>query len=98
LKSCSSRATARAIGARHRPLRRPRPDLPRDLTDMVDACLVSRPNRRPTLEELGTAIEDSLDHLQDDAPEHRPRVMLRLSAVACAATAAGFLIAAHGGI
>ncbi len=36
-------ATARAIGARHRPLRRLRPDLPRELTDAVDACLEARP-------------------------------------------------------
>jgi serine/threonine protein kinase len=94
----SPAATARAIGARHRPLRRLRADLPRELTDTVDACLVSRPNRRLSLEELGTAIEDSLDYLDDHAPERRPRVLLRLSAVACAASAAGFLIAAHGGI
>jgi hypothetical protein len=61
-------ATARAIGARQRPLRRLRPDLPRELSDAVDACLQSRPDRRPSLEELGGALESSLDRLA----EHRP--------------------------
>src|SRR6185312_6497515 len=49
-------ATARAIGSRPRSLRRLRPDLPRELTDTVDGCLEARPGRRPSLEELGTAI------------------------------------------
>jgi serine/threonine protein kinase len=89
-------ATARAIGGRHRPLRRLRPDLPRELSDAVDACLVSRPRRRPSLEELGTAIEDALDQLADHPAERRPRVLLRLAAIATAATAVGFLIAGHG--
>ena len=34
-------ATARSIGARTRPLRRLRPDLPRELTETVDACLAA---------------------------------------------------------
>lgn len=91
-------ATARAIGARHRPLRRLRPDLPRDLCDAVDACLAARPNRRLTLEELGESIEDALEYLEDDAPEHRGHVGLRLTAIACACAAAGFLIAGHGAL
>ncbi len=91
----SPAATARAIGGRHRALRRLRPDLPRELSDAVDACLAARPNRRPSLEELGTAIEDSLEYLDDHAPERRPRVLLRLTAVACAIAAAGFLLAGH---
>ena len=70
-RRASPAATARAIGARARPLRRLRPDLPRELTDAVDACLDPRPNRRPPLEELGTAIEDSLDDLAD-APSPAP--------------------------
>ena len=89
-------ATARAIGARHRPLRRLRPDLPRELSDEIDACLARRPNQRPSLEQLGNAIEDSLDDLADHTPEHRPHVLRRLAAIAVAATAAGFLIAGHG--
>src|SRR6476620_5890864 len=39
----SPAATARAIGARTRPLRRLRPDLPRELSEAIDACLASRP-------------------------------------------------------
>ncbi|HYP55649.1 MAG TPA: serine/threonine-protein kinase, partial [Solirubrobacterales bacterium] len=50
-------ATARAIGARPRRLRRLRPDLPRELCETSDACLERRPGRRPSLEELGTALE-----------------------------------------
>jgi serine/threonine protein kinase len=88
-------ATVRAIGARARPLRRLRPDLPRELGDTVDACLAPRPSHRPSLEELGTAIEDSLDQLADDLPEARGHVLTRLGALAAAATVGGFL-ALHG--
>jgi serine/threonine protein kinase len=93
----SPAATARAIGARTRSLHRLRPDLPRELTAAIDACLAARPSRRPSLEELGTSIEDSLDELADDMPE-RHRVGLRLTALACALTLGGFLVAAHGAI
>src|ERR1700744_4933862 len=58
-------ATARSIGRRARPLRRLRPDLPRELTEEIDACLDPRPDHRPSLEDLGTAIEDSLELLAD---------------------------------
>jgi serine/threonine protein kinase len=88
-------ATARAIGARARRLRRLRPDLPRELTDTVDACLAPRPNHRPSLEELGTAIEDSLDELADHASATHGHFAARLSALAAAATLGGFL-ALHG--
>ena len=88
-------ATARAIGGRARPLRRLRPDLPRQLTDTVDACLAPRPNHRPSLEELGTAIEDSLDQLAEHVPESRGHIVTRIGALAAAATVGGFL-ALHG--
>jgi len=88
-------ATARAIGGRARALRRLRPDLPRELTDTVDACLAPRPSHRPSLEELGTAIEDSLDQLAEHVPESRGHVVTRLGALAAAATLGGFL-ALHG--
>ena len=61
-------ATARAIGGRARPLRRVRPDLPRELSDSVDACLQPRPSHRPTLEELGGSIEDCLERLAEARP------------------------------
>src|SRR6185369_5137711 len=77
------------------PQRRLRPDLPRELTDTVDACLAPRPNHRPSLEELGTAIEDALDALADHVPEHRGHVLTRVGALAAAATLGGFL-ALHG--
>jgi serine/threonine-protein kinase len=89
-------ATARAIGGRHRSLRRLRPDLPRELTDTVDACLSSRPNHRPSLEELGTAIEDSLEELSDHLPgAYGHGVATRLGALAAALAVGGFL-ALHG--
>jgi serine/threonine protein kinase len=88
-------ATARAIGGRARALRRLRPDLPRDLTDTVDACLAPRPNHRPSLEELGTAIEDALDQMADHVPEPRGHIVTRVGALAAAATLGGFL-ALHG--
>jgi eukaryotic-like serine/threonine-protein kinase len=88
-------ATARAIGAKARRLRRLRPDLPRELTETVDACLSPRPNHRPSLEELGTAIEDSLDELSDHLAASHGRLATRLGALAAAATVGGFL-ALHG--
>ena len=84
-------ATARAIGGRHRSLRRLRPDLPRELTDMIDACLSSRPNLRPSLEELGTAVEDSLDELADELPAAPGHLATRVGAVAAAAVLGAFL-------
>jgi eukaryotic-like serine/threonine-protein kinase len=88
-------ATARAIGSRARRLRRLRPDLPRELTETIDACLCTRPNHRPSLEELGTAIEDSLDDLADHLPGSQGRLATRLGALVAAATVGGFL-ALHG--
>jgi serine/threonine protein kinase len=89
-------ATARAIGSRPRPLRRLRPDLPRQLTDAVDACLQARPSRRPGLEELGTAIEDSLDQLADRPVRHGMAFGARISAVAAAALLGAWLAIGHG--
>jgi len=92
----SPAATARAIGARVRPLRRLRPDLPRELSETIDACLSCRPNHRPSLEELGTAIEDGLDDLSDHLPgTARHGVLTRASALAAAVAVGGFL-ALHG--
>jgi len=89
-------ATARAIGDRHRPLRRLRPDLPRELVATVDACLEPRPDRRPSLEELGTAIEGSLDLLAEDPPRHGASPRLRVAAVALAVALAAWLATGHG--
>ena len=91
-------ATARAIGARHRPLRRQRPDLPRELSDTVDACLQPRPDRRPSLEELGGAIESSLDQLAEHLPHGGRSLRLRLGAVAAAAVLGAWLAAGHGAL
>jgi serine/threonine protein kinase len=89
-------ATARAIGGRVRPLRRLRPDLPRELTETIDACLSPRPNHRPSLEQLGTTIEEALDQLVDGLQgTHTYGVATRLGALAAAVAAGGFL-ALHG--
>ncbi len=92
----SPAATARAIGARTRPLRRLRPDLPRELTDAIDACLAARPNHRPSLEQLGTAIEDSLDLLAEQTPEARRHLGSRLGALALATALGAWLALGHG--
>jgi eukaryotic-like serine/threonine-protein kinase len=85
-------ATARAIGSRARPLRRLRPDLPRELAATIDACLSPRPNHRPSLEELGTAIEDGLDDLSDRLPDSGGHgLATRVTALAAAAAVGGFL-------
>ncbi|HET7484604.1 MAG TPA: serine/threonine-protein kinase [Solirubrobacterales bacterium] len=89
-------ATARAIGGRLRPLRRLRPDLPRELCETLDACLQTRPDRRLTLDELGESIEDSLDHLSEHSPHQGRALPLRLGAVAAAAALGALLAVGHG--
>jgi len=89
-------ATARAIGARARSLRRHRPDLPRELCDTIDACLERRPGRRPGLEQLGAAIEDSLDRLADQVPSASPSLGFRTAAATAAVLAGVWLAAGHG--
>jgi serine/threonine protein kinase len=89
-------ATARSIGRRARPLRRLRPDLPRELTAEIDACLDPRPRHRPSLEELGSAIEESLDRLADHAQGASRRVGLRLGALGIAAALGAVLVLGHG--
>jgi serine/threonine protein kinase len=89
-------ATARAIGARLRPLRRLRPDLPRELCDTVDSCLQNRPDRRPSLEELGGSIESSLGFLAEHPPRVSRSLPLRTGAIALAAVLGAWLAAGHG--
>jgi serine/threonine protein kinase len=95
----SPAATARAIGSRTRSLRRLRPDLPRELTDAIDASLASRPGRRATLEELGTAIEDSLELLADDLRQPgRRSFQIRAAAMAAAVVLGAWLALGHGAL
>jgi hypothetical protein len=86
----------RAIGSRARRLRRLRPDLPRELTDSIDACLAPRPNHRQTLEELGTAIEDSLDQLAEHPRGGHGHIGTRVGALVLAAALGAFLAIGHG--
>jgi len=95
-RRASPAATARAIGTRPRPLRRLRPDLPRELSAAIDAALLARPARRPQLEQLGAAIEDSLDLLAEDLPPARTSVGLRAGALAAATALGAWLAVGHG--
>ncbi len=92
----SPAATARAIGARARRLHRLRPDLPRELSERIDACLAPRPSHRPSLEDLGAAIEDSLELLADDARPPARHIAPRLGALALAAALGAWLAVGHG--
>jgi serine/threonine-protein kinase len=94
----SPAATARAIGDRTRPLRRLRPDLPRGLTAEIDACLAARPSHRPSLEQLGTAIEDSLDSLAEQSAPRHGHFGIRLAALALAGALGAWLALGHGAL
>jgi hypothetical protein len=59
-------ATARAIGSPVAPLDEQRRDLPLELCETIDACLVSDPELRPELDELEAAIGDALPALDGD--------------------------------
>jgi eukaryotic-like serine/threonine-protein kinase len=99
-------ATARSIGTPAPSLGRARPDLPAAVVDAIDASLEPDPELRPTVEELGTAIESSLDQLESERSLPPPHPSLPLSAfregmagyevadVASAAAASGLTAAA----
>ncbi len=99
-------ATARSIGTPVASLSRIRPDLPPPVTDVIDASLEAQPELRPTVEELGLAIESSLEALDDERPvpqPHRASALTRfgdgmagceVGDVASAAAAAGLTAAA----
>ncbi len=89
-------ATARAIGGRIRPLRRVRPDLPRELSQTIEECLHPRPSHRPTLEELGEAVEEALEALAERLPGQARPLAPRLLALAAAATVGIWLAVGHG--
>ncbi len=99
-------ATARSIGTPVASLGRLRPDLPPGVVEAIDASLEPEPDLRPSLEELGTAIESSLDVLEAERPlppPHRSTRLLSFSEgmggcevadVASAAAASGLTAAA----
>ncbi|MGK2932023.1 MAG: serine/threonine-protein kinase [Solirubrobacterales bacterium] len=62
-------ATLRALDQDLPPLAVRRPDLPAEMTDVLDACLDREPEYRPDLETLGVQLEKSLDQLDDTVPE-----------------------------
>ena len=90
------------------PLRRARADLPRPLTQAIDACLHPQPGRRPPLDHLAAAIETSLPDLSTEPRRVKP-VPSRFHslprsrppsppAIAFAAVLAGLIGAAAAGI
>jgi predicted Ser/Thr protein kinase len=60
-------ATARAIGEPIAPLTAVRPELPRELTETIDACLEVDPEARPLVSELETILDQHAEEL-DGAP------------------------------
>ena len=75
-------ATARAIGRPLPALRRSRRDLPEALCTALDRALDPDPQRRGALEELRSALLDSVDELDEDAPRARARLRPARRAVA----------------
>jgi eukaryotic-like serine/threonine-protein kinase len=62
----SAVATARKLGATLPPLRRQRPDLPRELGDAIDRALHPRAGERGSVADLGRALRGSLSVLGDE--------------------------------
>ena len=62
-------ATARAMTEQVPSLLRFRPDLPPELIDVIDSGLQQDPGYRPSIEELGIVLEDSINWLDDTRPE-----------------------------
>jgi hypothetical protein len=71
VRGATPAATARRIGARIERLARHRPDLPRPVTDTIDAALHPDPRERGTLAELRDGLQ--LDNLGSVAPLRRTR-------------------------
>ena len=59
-------ATARAIGEPIAPLTAVRPELPRELTETIDACLEVDPAARPLVSELESALEEHAERLDGE--------------------------------
>ena len=71
-KGSSPSETVRALDRELPPLSAYRPDLPVELTDLVDECLEADPDHRPTATDLANGIEQSVRLLDDTAPEGVP--------------------------
>ncbi len=65
-------ATARALGEEVPLLATRRTDLPAALTDVIDSCLDFEPDLRPGVEDLGVALEDNLEYLDDSVRRTSP--------------------------
>ncbi len=65
-------ATARAIGEPVEPLSEMRPDLPLELADAVDACLLADPDERPGLAQLRESLVTLRGELHSDRAVPEP--------------------------
>jgi tRNA A-37 threonylcarbamoyl transferase component Bud32 len=107
VKARGPAATARNVGSQLPRLERSRRDLPERLCQAIDAALDPRPERRPTLDVLQSALEHAAGELSEEGglvePEtlarfglaertRRPRQPLPVPARAVAAVAAGALM------
>jgi eukaryotic-like serine/threonine-protein kinase len=107
VKARGPAATARNLGRQLPPLGRARRDLPERLCQAIDAALDPRPERRPSLEVMRSALEHAEKELSEEGglvePEtlarfglaersRRPRDPLPVPARAVAAVAAGILM------
>jgi hypothetical protein len=72
-------ATAKAIGTRLTPLAEIRPELPPGLGAAIDAALEPEPAARPSLQELGGALESLAGALHPDRPVPVPEEPERLT-------------------
>lgn len=64
--------TARQIGRPITSLAESRPDLPRSLTDRIDACLAPDPGERPSLASLRSTLEKAAARLDDECAVPAP--------------------------
>ncbi len=69
--------TAREIGQPLPSLREHRPDLPRQLSECVDSCLLPEPELRPSLAELHDSLQTALTSLDGHRPVPPPRSQQR---------------------
>jgi tRNA A-37 threonylcarbamoyl transferase component Bud32 len=77
VKARGPAATARNLGRPLPRLRSRRRDLPERLCQAIDAALDPRPERRPSLELLNSALEHALDELSEEGGLVEPETLAR---------------------
>jgi tRNA A-37 threonylcarbamoyl transferase component Bud32 len=77
VKARGPAATARNVGRQLPRLERARRDLPERLCQAIDAALDPRPERRPTLDVLQSALEHAADELSEEGGLVEPETLAR---------------------